>query len=129
MPSLPLQKLSVDCSFCTEADEPNKLITDVSRVYLKYDVLTPPAHPGKGWTRFVCVSDTHGSTPNVPWGDVLIHAGDLTVYGSRKSFEATIAYLKNLPHPVKLYVIVDIYVDLVVMAHTDPTVQSDCWKP
>ena len=84
--------------------EPDKLITNISRVYLKYDVLNPPAHPGKGWTRFICISDTHGSTPSVPSGDVLIHAGDLTVYGSRKSFEDTIAYLENLPHPVKVYV-------------------------
>jgi hypothetical protein len=97
--------LTPNCSSCSEPDEADKLITDVSRVYLKYDALNPPAHPGKGWTRFVCISDTHGSTPNVPLGDVLIHAGDLTVYGSRKSFEDTIAYLKNLPHPVKLCVL------------------------
>ena len=33
-------------------------------------------------TRFVCVSDTHNSTPKLPTGDVLIHAGDLTNQGS-----------------------------------------------
>jgi hypothetical protein len=84
-------------------DDGDQLLTDSSRVYLRYDVANPPPHPGKGWTRFVCVSDTHGWTPNVPRGDIFIHAGDLTVYGRRKSFDTTIKYLKSLPHPVKLY--------------------------
>lgn len=82
----------------------DRLCTDTSRVYLRYDIAKPPSHPGKGWTRFICVSDTHGWTPDVPQGDVLIHAGDLTRYGSQKSFETTMKYLKSLPHPVKLYV-------------------------
>lgn len=33
-------------------------------------------------TRVVCISDTHNSTPKLPDGDVLIHAGDLTNQGS-----------------------------------------------
>ena len=101
----------------TEPDDTHKLITDVSRVHVKYDALNPPAHPGKGWTRFICVSDTHGSTPSIPCGDVLVHAGDLTVYGNRKSFDDTIAYLKNLPHPMKLCVLLSIL--LVFNSYTD----------
>lgn len=32
-----------------------------------------------GYTRFVLVSDTHTRTFPVPPGDILLHAGDLTV--------------------------------------------------
>ena len=33
--------------------------------------------------RFVCVSDTHNTKPpSIPDGDVLLHAGDFTMYGS-----------------------------------------------
>lgn len=78
------------------------LITNDSRVYLSYDIDDPPPHPGKGFTRFVCVSDTHGSTPQLPPGDVFIHAGDLSVYGREKSFETTTKWIKSLPRPIKL---------------------------
>lgn len=33
--------------------------------------------------RIVCVSDTHNTRPELPDGDILIHAGDLTVRGYR----------------------------------------------
>lgn len=37
----------------------------------------------QGYTRFVLLSDSHTHTYPVPDGDVLIHAGDLTVRRSR----------------------------------------------
>src|SRR6266404_5126914 len=49
-----------------------------------------PPHPGQGWTRFVCVSDTHSQTFAVPPGDVLIHAGDLSSWGSVKQLKVTV---------------------------------------
>lgn len=88
----------------TSSEETDELITFNSRVYLQYDIANPPPHPGKEFTRFICVSDTHGLTPQVPLGDVFIHAGDLSVYGRRKSFETTTKWLQSLPHPVKLCV-------------------------
>ena len=42
-----------------------------------------PQHPGPHWTRFVLISDTHSRTGlQVPDGDILIHAGDLSSYGT-----------------------------------------------
>ncbi|KAI9446643.1 Metallo-dependent phosphatase-like protein [Lactarius indigo] len=63
-----------------------------------------PSHPGQGWTRFVCVSDTHSKTFAVPAGDVLIHAGDLSSWGSVKQLKVTVDWLLSLPHPVKIVI-------------------------
>uniref|UniRef100_A0A8C2YE34 Metallophosphoesterase domain containing 1 n=1 Tax=Coturnix japonica TaxID=93934 RepID=A0A8C2YE34_COTJA len=43
-----------------------------------HDAPKPP-----GYTRFVCISDTHSRTDPIqmPYGDVLIHAGDFTELG------------------------------------------------
>lgn len=61
-----------------------------------------PPHPGRNWTRFVCISDTHSSLFPVPEGDVLLHAGDLSSWGYPKQLEDTITWLKSLSHPVKM---------------------------
>ena len=61
-----------------------------------------PPHPGQGWTRFVCVSDTHSKTFSLPDGDVLIHAGDLCSSGSVPQLKVTMDWLVSLPHPKKM---------------------------
>ncbi|KAH9997529.1 Metallo-dependent phosphatase-like protein [Russula vinacea] len=63
-----------------------------------------PPHPGQGWTRFVCVSDTHSRTFPLPEGDVLIHAGDLCSWGSVKQLQVTMDWLVSLPHPKKIVI-------------------------
>jgi hypothetical protein len=68
-----------------------------AKVYLNPSDVPP--HPGEGWTRFVCISDTHERRFSVPAGDVLIHAGDLSQYGDP---EATIKWIKTLEHRVKM---------------------------
>ncbi len=43
-----------------------------------------PRHPKpSGYTRFVCISDTHSRTDTIqmPYGDVLLHTGDFTELG------------------------------------------------
>ena len=70
----------------------------LAKVYL--DGEKPPRHPGTGWTRFVCISDTHSRRFAVPPGDVLIHAGDLSYYS--KNLSGTIEWLKTLEHPLKM---------------------------
>ncbi|KAG9318123.1 hypothetical protein JVU11DRAFT_190 [Chiua virens] len=63
-----------------------------------------PPHPGPGWTRFVCISDTHSHQYRVPSGDVLLHAGDLSSWGHSSQLTTTIEWLKSLDHPVKIIV-------------------------
>ena len=77
---------------------------ETSRVYTKYEISCPPPHPGPAWTRFVCISDNHSETFNVPPGDVLLHSGDLSSWGYVDQLEETIQWLIGLPHPVKVYV-------------------------
>lgn len=45
---------------------------------MSHDTPKPP-----GYTRFVCISDTHSRTDTIqmPYGDILIHAGDFTELG------------------------------------------------
>ena len=50
-----------------------------AKVYVTWDPKNPPSRPTEpGWTRFICISDTHCRIFPIPEGDVLIHAGDLT---------------------------------------------------
>jgi len=44
-------------------------------------------------TRFVLISDTHNTKPVLPRGDILVHAGDLTVRGTRAETEAAMLWL------------------------------------
>ncbi|KAJ4423382.1 hypothetical protein N0V82_001986 [Gnomoniopsis sp. IMI 355080] len=50
----------------------------------------------------VCISDTHCSQPNVPDGDVLLHAGDLTNQGTFAEIQAQLDWLNTLPHRYKV---------------------------
>ncbi|TFK22401.1 Metallo-dependent phosphatase [Coprinopsis marcescibilis] len=59
---------------------------------------------GEQWTRFVCISDTHSRSFNVPFGDVLLHSGDLTKLGTVRDFTATMEWLYSLPHKVKIII-------------------------
>lgn len=47
--------------------------------------------------RFVCISDTHDHKVELPAGDVLIHAGDLTNSGTTKDIQAQLDWLESLP--------------------------------
>lgn len=50
------------------------------------------------------ISDTHGTRPVVPAGDVLIHCGDLTHLGSFQELRTEAAWLKSLPHKHKVII-------------------------
>lgn len=55
--------------------------------------------------RIVCLSDTHDLIPrNVPDGDLLIHAGDLTNAGTVEDIQAQIDWLASLPHRHKILI-------------------------
>jgi Icc-related predicted phosphoesterase len=54
----------------------------------------------------VLMSDTHGyhGSLDVPMGDILIHAGDLTQTGSLEELEEANAFLAGLPHRHKVVI-------------------------
>ena len=58
--------------------------------------------------RIVCVSDTHNRGPpsgfQLPKGDILVHAGDLTNQGSYAEIERAVAWLKEADFGVKIVV-------------------------
>ena len=55
--------------------------------------------------KIVCISDTHNSTPqNIPDGDVLLHAGDLTRRGTFDELQAQLDWIATLPHKYKLVI-------------------------
>lgn len=61
-----------------------------------------------GYTRFVCISDTHNRTDKmehaIPEGDILIHAGDFTSCGSRDQVVHFNKFLSTLNHPHKVVI-------------------------
>lgn len=65
------------------------------------DTLTPPR---RSTVSVVCISDTHNSTPVVPPGDILIHAGDLTQRGTPDELRSAVQWVASLPHPIKIVV-------------------------
>ncbi|KAJ5110472.1 hypothetical protein N7532_001007 [Penicillium argentinense] len=63
----------------------------------------PP--PNANPIRVVCISDTHTlKWPEVPDGDLLIHAGDLANDGSVREIQAAVNWLRSLPHPHKVVI-------------------------
>ncbi|TEB32957.1 Metallo-dependent phosphatase [Coprinellus micaceus] len=104
------------------ADQPEKHFPDVDDpyvsissadavVHLEYTASTLPSlqevaegHGGGQWTRFVCISDTHTKTFDVPEGDVLLHSGDLTNTGTEKQMKTTMEWICGLPHEVKVVI-------------------------
>jgi Icc-related predicted phosphoesterase len=56
--------------------------------------------------RIVCISDTHGQHGmlKLPDGDMLIHAGDLTLRGTAEQINDSLAYFAKLPYKYKIIV-------------------------
>ncbi|KAL4223470.1 Metallophosphoesterase mpped2 [Mactra antiquata] len=59
--------------------------------------------------RFVCISDTHtkleqSRTLKIPDGDVLLHAGDFTMYGYEEEVQIVNDYLNTLSHKHKVII-------------------------
>lgn len=72
-------------------------------------VKSPMVHDGSqpkllNHIRFVCISDTHGKHRkiNLPDGDILLHAGDITNVGETNQLEDFAEWLSNLPFKQKL---------------------------
>ncbi|KAJ4342291.1 hypothetical protein N0V87_001277 [Didymella glomerata] len=76
---------------------PVKLL--LHRLYHILTSLRSQPRPSQPPIRVVCLSDTHTHFPHdVPAGDILIHAGDMTSAGSVAEIQAQIDWLCALPH-------------------------------
>lgn len=54
--------------------------------------------------RIVCISDTHNTQPKVPPGDVLLHAGDLSEFGTFVEVQEQLDWLAAQPHAHKVVI-------------------------
>ncbi|XP_076767877.1 metallophosphoesterase domain-containing protein 1 isoform X1 [Arvicanthis niloticus] len=84
-------------SLCSEASGCGEIRVDP----VPHDAPKPP-----GYTRFVCVSDTHSRTDPIqmPYGDVLIHAGDFTELGLPSEVKKFNEWLGSLPYEYKIVI-------------------------
>ncbi|KAJ0118524.1 hypothetical protein J7T55_009307 [Diaporthe amygdali] len=73
------------------------------QLYSAY-VRPTPQPSGEDTIRVVCISDTHNTRPELPYGDVLIHAGDLTENGSFDEVQSELRWLSSQPHRYKVFV-------------------------
>ncbi|KAJ5101319.1 hypothetical protein NUU61_003541 [Penicillium alfredii] len=65
----------------------------------------PPRLAPPDALRVVCISDTHTlEWPDIPDGDLLIHAGDLSNDGSVREIQTTVNWLRSLPHRHKVVI-------------------------
>jgi len=62
--------------------------------------LTLPADP----ITVVCISDTHGTKPPLPPGDILLNAGDLSVWGTCAEIQEQLTWLATQPHRYKVVI-------------------------
>ncbi|MFH4978798.1 hypothetical protein AB6A40_005507 [Gnathostoma spinigerum] len=60
------------------------------------------------YVRFVCIADTHDDLksvlPQIPNGDILIHAGDITNFGEKEEIERFNECIALLPHRHKVVI-------------------------
>ncbi|KAM3417332.1 hypothetical protein BST61_g5583 [Cercospora zeina] len=52
----------------------------------------------------ICISDTHNLRPRLPPGDLLLHAGDLTEWGTFDEIQAQLNWLSSQPYRHKILV-------------------------
>ena len=60
--------------------------------------------PKENTITVVCVSDTHGTQPPLPEGDILLHAGDLTQWGTYDEIQAQLTWLSRQHHKYKVVI-------------------------
>jgi hypothetical protein len=69
-----------------KASKANPALFIAQYLYKHRPLINPPtSNPDHNHITLVCISDIHSTTPDVPNGDILLHAGDLTKVHS-KSF-------------------------------------------
>jgi calcineurin-like phosphoesterase family protein len=54
--------------------------------------------------KVVCIADTHNTQSRLPPGDILLHAGDLSQYGTFAEIQAQLTWLSAQPHRWKIVI-------------------------
>lgn len=75
--------------------------------YARKVLVSSPQTESHGWTlhqpiKVVCIADTHNTVPDVPDGEIFLHAGDLTNKGTFEEIQAQLTWLSSLPHKHKV---------------------------
>ncbi|KAH8831726.1 Metallo-dependent phosphatase [Flagelloscypha sp. PMI_526] len=91
-------------SLVTSTPKSGNFKTANAHVYASYSSSKPLPSVPAGFTRFVCISDTHSRYFEIPPGDILLHAGDLTTMGYVGQVKESLEWLRGLPHPVKVVI-------------------------
>ncbi|KAF2714181.1 Metallo-dependent phosphatase, partial [Pleomassaria siparia CBS 279.74] len=79
------------------------MLTDYLYNMHQWNIATRPPLSAHDPIITVCISDTHCSTPaNIPHGDILLHAGDLTKNGTFEELQKQLSWLNSLPHAHKI---------------------------
>jgi hypothetical protein len=74
----------------------------ITTAYHAFNGIHKASRPAEHPITVVCISDTHSLRCNVPDGDLLIHAGDITKSGTPEELQAQIDWLNSLPHTHKV---------------------------
>ncbi|KAH8697829.1 putative phosphoesterase [Talaromyces proteolyticus] len=82
------------------------IVQDVAKRLYSWNSHISTLHQDEGNDKFTicCISDTHNSKPSLPDGDVLLHAGDLSQYGTFDEIQAQIKWLDLQPHKHKIVI-------------------------
>ncbi|CZT04662.1 hypothetical protein WAI453_007752 [Rhynchosporium graminicola] len=80
------------------------LVTIIYTILLRLRGAPFKPRDDKPRVKIVCIADTHTNTLDIPDGDVLIHAGDLTNVGSVKEIQAQLDWMESLPHREKIVI-------------------------
>ena len=81
-----------------------RLLCIATKLYSWRRPVRAPSTPPKNPLAVVCVSDTHNTTPVLPPGDVLLHAGDLTESGTFTELQDQLDWLNAQPHQHKVVI-------------------------
>jgi predicted phosphodiesterase len=101
---------------------PAKLL--LYHAYHLINSLRTTPQPSQNPIRIVCISDTHTQIPeDVPNGDILIHAGDMTNEGSIEEIQRQIDWLAGLPH--KEVIVISGNHDTFLDPRTRPSLPED----
>lgn len=83
---------------------PRHRLRTLASTLQRYHRPPPPPLPPNSPITVVCISDTHCTQPPVPAGDLLLHAGDLSVWGTYGEIQAQLKWLSQQPHRYKVVI-------------------------